>query len=762
MTVRVMWLLNHGAARKFDLMMLRVIGIEEIFTPKNFPQQMNFRSASIDFSTDAQLTIPQDELKILNQADWYREPGDDAWNVANKYFKVLFFIAHDINLIRSVSKNFHGAIIWRAFGLDQTMSYTKIVQAEPETRMEEKIKLCGNRFWMGNSYPHLPAAESSFLAKKAVYLPLGMTDCSIRDSWSGKNKSILFICPDIGFNTYYQKVYKEFIRDFKEFNYAIGGAQPVAHSDHNVLGYVPLEVHQHNMREFRVMFYHSTEPNHIQYHPFEAICAGMPLVFMAGGMLDRMGGIDQPGRCKTIDEARNKIHRILNDDLALIEDIRKHQVRLLDLMRPENCEQAWRDGFKHILNELELAKAPRPAVIAKPRKRIAVIVPIGYRGGSLRGAKMLAHALWEGSRQANENADVVLAHLDEPATYPDEEFDDLHPAILRRQFSWKSLNPDAARRAMRYAGYDLWEPSSDHYCVPNDDMQQFLDCDLWVVISDRLGAPLLPVRPYVCMVYDYLQRYETILPHGADQSFLNASRLAQQILVTTKFTEQDALQYAGIHPDRLARVPMLAPVFKQLPAMQQPKDTNNYFLWTTNASPHKNHLNAMLALKEYYEILDGKLECRVSGVNTKNLLKSRLTHMKPVSAVVSGSRALRSHLRWLGELSDASYQQQLAGASFLWHAGRIDNGTFSVVEAAHLRVPSLSSDYPAMQEINTQFQLNLTWMDASKPKLMAKQLKWMEENASIAKTALPSKDILKQQSIENLALDYWKAVRKCL
>ena len=46
------------------------------------------------------------------------------------------------------------------------------------------------------------------------------------------------------------------------------------------------------------------------------------------------------------------------------------------------------------------------------------------------------------------------------------------------------------------------------YQAPDDGISQFMDCDLWIVISDRLRLPLLPVRPYLLMVYDYLQRYQ--------------------------------------------------------------------------------------------------------------------------------------------------------------------------------------------------------------------------------------------------------------
>ena len=53
--------------------MLKSIGITEIFLPKIIPADHNFRSASVDFSEDGNLTIPADDLAILNGADWYRD-----------------------------------------------------------------------------------------------------------------------------------------------------------------------------------------------------------------------------------------------------------------------------------------------------------------------------------------------------------------------------------------------------------------------------------------------------------------------------------------------------------------------------------------------------------------------------------------------------------------------------------------------------------------------------------------------------------------
>ncbi len=313
---------------------------------------------------------------------------------------------------------------------------------------------------------------------------------------------------------------------------------------------------------------------------------------------------------------------------------------------------------------------------------------------------------------------------------------------------------------MRYAGHEGWEPKGNRYMVVDDGINHLQDCDIWFVVSDRLEAPLLPMRPSVLMIYDYLQRYVPILPFGADQSYLDAARSASKILVTTEFTKQDALSYAGITADKVFKLPMLAPDFSRLKGGRP--ESANYFLWTTNAAIHKNHVNALKALKFYYEELDGALECRITGVNTKDLFKSSVPHLKPLATLLGQSRLLKKNIKLLGELPDRNYQSMLASAAFLWHAGAIDNGTFSVIEAAGLGIPSLSSDYPSMREIDQQFSLNLNWMKSDQPKHMASQLKEMELTHLERRDILPPGEVLGEQSVEKLANVYWQVVRECL
>ncbi|MES2536071.1 MAG: glycosyltransferase [Pseudomonadota bacterium] len=762
--VRVLWLLNHTTLRRFEVRQLRALGINEIFCPKNFPYDEGNLSASVDETLDQTLTLPAADLQVLNRQNWYDTPGEDAWRIANQYFDVAI-IGFFPKQIESCVRHFEGAIVMRVFGLAKGHSYTGILGDELGAAYIEKLRRLEARFWFGAGYEHLKNEEGALFRKRDCFLPVGLEGDVDPDAWHGGDRRIFFVCPRIETSPYYQAIYRTFKQTFSGLGYLIGGAQPIRVNDASVLGYVPREIHERNMREMRVMFYHGTDPNHIHYHPFEAIRAGMPLVYMAGGMLDLLGGSELPGRCKTLGEARRKIVRILGDDRTLVADIRGSQMCLLEPMKPENCAAAWRAGFQRILGSLQ-KKAFAPPTGVPRKSRIAVIVPVGYRGGSLRGAKLLALAIESGSRQAGQEAEVVLAHLDDPDCYRDNAFDDLPPSIKRRPYKWRIIGREEAQRAMAYAGLER-PMESAHYQVPDDGIRQFMDCDLWVIVSDRLEHALLPLRPYALMVYDYLQRYENLLPQVLNQRFIRAAHAAQRVFVTTDFTRKDAIQFAGLPERRIIQVPMLAPSFSAPatpahPADRKSRKPQRYFLWTTNLAPHKNHENAFRAMRAYYDAHDAQLECRITGVDTSNLLKSDLPHLKSLREIIATSPALKRQLKILGELPDNAYQAQLAGSEFLLHAGRIDNGTFSVVESACLGVPSLSSDYPAMREIDAQFGLNMAWMDPHDPEHMARQIKRMETESAARRRTLPSAERMASQSVERLAGAYWKAVQECL
>lgn len=754
---RVMWLLNHGAARKFEIPMLKRVGFREFYLPKIFPSRIDFRSASADFSEDQGLTVPRDVVEHFNSLNWYEPQPHDVWKLASKYFDIAFFINDDSDASAKFLKHFRGAAIWRTYGLDKSMSYSEIVRRHPE--LQRAIVAGRERFWFGQAYSHLANIEAPFLRRRSGFLPLGMPDVSVHDEWKGDDRRILFICPDIGFNEYYQNVYADFKRGFGDLPYVVGGGQPVKVNDPHVLGYLSSENFERKMRELRVMYYHSREPRHVHYHPFEAVRAGMPLIFLAGGMLDSLGGRELPGRCKTEVEARQKIERILSGDQKLVEAVRQSQTKLLDAMAFEGMVPAWRQSMEEIVEKADaLVDTVRP--LQRKKKRIAVIVPVKYRGGSLRGAKMLAHAIRLGSAQAGEDVEVVLGHIDDPKVYTPSDFKDLTDGIKVRPYRWRRLDRAEAIRAMEYSGAG-GVLDFQSYFVPDDGIQQFCDCDLWILVSDRIELDLLPIRPYAMMVYDYLQRYVAIMKPGEDTVFLRAARQARKVLVTTEFTRKDAIGYAGVSEKRVAKVPMLAPAI-QSGAHTEVAEQRPYFVWSTNAAPHKNHLVALEALLTYYDDLGGTFDCVITGVNSEGLRDDDHPTLGKAAAAISRSRTLRHRVRVLGELPDAQYASLLKNAQFLWHPTIIDNGTFGVVEAARLGVPSLSSDYPAMREIDAQFELGLAFSRADDSVAMGQRLRWMEDNIVERRDLVPKLGELEKNSIERLSKPYWQVIRELL
>lgn len=750
--MRVLWLLNHTTLRQFEIAQLKDIGISEVYTPKSFPYDEGNLSASVDQSTDSTLSIPEDELLILNKQNWYEQPSEQAWSIVNKHFDIAI-IGFFPEQMKSTILNFNGAIVLRVFGLAKGFSYSSLIYSILGPVWVDKIKALGKRFWFGSGYEHLQDEEEHFLKNRNCTLPVGLNGDIDESLWEGGTKKILFVCPRIGSSPYFNNIYKTFCSDFEGFDYTVGGAQPVEVDDKRVIGFVSKSEHEANMREHQLMFYHSTEPNHIHYHPFEAIQKGMPLLYMAGGMLDLMGGEKLPGRCKSIKEARKKAERIIAGDRKFIDSIRNTQKVLFRPMTSDYCSPIWKKEFGKVKEATQEKENKYP----KKTPKLAVILPIEYGGGSLRGAKLITQAFFEGSQSDANNIEITFFHLDNKDLY-EGEFEEFDTNISVSTFKWKELTAEQARRAMQLAGHSSWEPNSELYIVPDDEVNYFQDYDFWFVISDRISQPILPIKPFGFIVYDYLQRYTDVLSSIPDQSYINAVRSAELVIATTKFTEADLSQYAGVAQSKITCLPMLAPDFSNNESVKNKR--GDYFIWTTNLGPHKNHVNTLEGIKIYYEELEGELDCHITGVDTKLLFKNNIPGLQELPKIRKSSKKLRAKLKLKAELRDEEYQTELSQAHFLLHTARVDNGTFSVIEAASLNVPSLSNEYPAMKEIDEQFDLGLKWVDANEPRNIAIKLKLMEE-LSFADCLKASID-LKGNSLETLSKRYWSTIKQWL
>jgi len=766
---RILWLFNHTSLRKFEVPLLIEMGYE-VYCPKIFDVDFGDFSASISDQFDSSLSIPQEDLKKLNKTNFYTEFDEETTALVNKYFDIAFCMFH-MPTLNSLATCFRGVLLLHAFGLDNDLYYTDVLY-NSSPGLFEKLDRMGERFFFAPTYDNIADIECELFRRRSVLLPIGM-DSSHKKEWSGGDEKFLFISPKIKTNSFYEKVYKDFKKNFGDLPHVIGGAQPQPVTDDDcVTGFLSDEEYNYNMTRLCAMFYHSQKLRYLYYHPLEAIDNGMPLVFMAGGMLDHLGGSKLPGCCKSIAEARKKLKRLAKGDKRLIEAITSSQQVLLQSFTYEFCQPYWQKGMAQVERSLANAKAAVPK-----KKRIAVIMPAPYLGGILDYSICFALCLQSQIKKNGDLAELVFAYPDKEVFKRKDYFAVLRQkGIPTRSFALVEKDSDWVRRTLTLAGYA--SENSNSYIPPkvsafNDGMAGFSDCDYAVFTADA-GTSLYPffmTIPHAIVAHDYIQRYVPgVIAPAADDCKISNQRQADAILVTSTPTYEDALAYGGIAPERLWLVPHLFAVNKGGETFHI-EDTGEveeqlYFMWPTNAAPHKNHLITLSALEEYY-LRGGKLDCVITGTNTKIFSKdtedtSALVsekYIKRIKDKIYNSSALTQHIRILGNLSPQDYKNCLAKAAFLLHPAYGDNGTFSVIDAAAVKTPSLCSDYPAMRYLADFAGLELQYTDAFDSSRMAQALLDMEKNHMEYARRLPDYEELSKNAYEEKAAELYSIVK---
>lgn len=380
---RVLWLLNHKTLMPYEVPLLRRLGYE-VFVPKIIPAK-NFRSAAVDFSHDASLTIPSKALEALNAFNLY----EDAWTpeitrIVNRYFGAAFVMLHR-DLLAETTDKFEGQIVLRAFGLPNETSYTELIRDLNGPVLLRKLENLGDRFWFGEGYDNLHEVEAPLLQHRALHLPIGIPDSFFANAgrWVGSDPRILFVCPDIRTDDYHAKIYREFKQNFGHLPHVIAGIQREPVDDPHVVGFVTDEELTRLYLECAVLYYHSREVRHVHYPPIEAAINGMPVVFYEGSLLDRMGSSTTLGRVPDVAAARRMIEQILDGDRALVDELTTAQRSLPDRFTEPYCTQTWasnmdQQGFNAALRRQSsgtLMNEARRAVLAPWAKGKTAINP---------------------------------------------------------------------------------------------------------------------------------------------------------------------------------------------------------------------------------------------------------------------------------------------------------------------------------------------------------------------------------------------------
>ena len=771
MRKRVFWLLNHSSLRAFEVPLLIELGYE-VYCPKRYSFEYGDLSASCTYEFDETLSIPKDVLVKLNDTDFYsNEISSDVMDAINTYFDIVF-IQH-IPVLEHFATAYKGQILFRAFGLERPATYTDTILSVYGNSFSSVLKKLGNRFWFAECYRELAEVECDYVKTHTLFLPLGMKHATPLREWVGNEKKMLFVCPTIETNPYYHQVYRDFIRDCKGIPRVISGGQLQAVPyDPDVTGFMPDAEYEYAMTHLACMYYHSQEPRHVHYHPFEAVRYGMPLVFMAGGLIDSLGGANLPGRCKTVKEARQKVQRLIDGDKALIRRITESQEVLLKPFTKAYCKPYWMEGMRRVEEAMANARRQPPK-----RKRVGIVLPIAYTGGVLDFAERFTIGLKQCADEQNAPVDFVFGYPDDPVFDGKQEILDIqNSGVPCVKIVPTRVDAAQEERILRLNGFGsrkiegAW--CADRRMVMDGELN-IQGCDYLLYTADR-GAEAKRIYapvPYAVVVHDMIQRYvpESVPAHVVSDVIYENHRHADRLLVTSQATQNDCLNM-GYPPEQIVKIPLMLELYEQDNCSYEETNATGrpYMLWSTNPMPHKNHINALKGLKKYYE-MGGTLDVVVTGANTELLNPKRKRKEGDIPLSASTARFVHMleqdpktsrHIRFKGNMEKKVYLSYLKHAMFLLHPGYGDNGNGTTFDAACMGVPTLSNDYPAMRDLADFCHIPVAFMDAFDEKKMALALLDMEKHAAQLASQIPSVEVLRTATISHARYALYREIRR--
>lgn len=757
MAKRIFVLINHKTYIAAIAPMLIKFGYE-VYIPKIVSSSIPDLSSKVFFDYDNSLSLDKKVLKKLNSIDFYDSISLSDFNLLDQYFDVAILSIYKEKQFFDFLKFFHGITIYNAFGVQNLLTYTKIFSSNNKFCNLYELKKFINKFWFGYGYERIPEIECDLLKNNSIYLPVPFKDDENKNKWIGTERKLLFVAPKINSSVYYNRIYNEFIDNFGDFPYLILGQQFVDVDNKNVMGYLQDEEYKKAFRNCSVMFYHSTELRHLHYHPIEAISIGMPVVYMRNSLLDYIGGKDSLGRCKNIKEAKRKIKRILTGDKKYAEKIACSERKILNYFSCDYCEDYWRNAFNIILSKNGNDEK---------RKKIVFIMPANNYGGVFDVSIRLLLSLKKGIDENHGNIDVYFAHLKDDEN--DEKFDILrNNGIFVKEFWYEEVNKTELIKIVKLMGIHYSDDLYFNDLIPQkavvirDGGNDYMDYDRVVFLNDSAPLNYFSFVPYSVLVHDYIQRYvPDIFSKKSVESKLNFQRSASEVIVMSDTQYKDAIQYGGISKECLIKIPFLFNTKLKITK----KINEDYFIWPTNVQIHKNHINSLKALENYYD-KGGKIKCKITGVDTKYFLPNanipnnyNCEYIKKIQLLINNSESLRKNIEICGNLDKQAYINYVGNSKFVFHPGYADNGNLGLIDGLALNVPGLSSKYPASQEYSKITGYDFCFFDYNNVKDIEEKLFYMEKNWKTYKSNIRKININKL-SYENISDDLFMAFYK--
>jgi hypothetical protein len=328
-----------------EVPLLRSLGFE-VFVPKIVPTyDPGFRSSGVTHDYDEALCLPPAALQVLNDENFFeRSWAPTLTQIVNSYFDVIVcHITYYTTPLREAALKFQGLLIARAFGRVHPCTYSEFLGLGPNGSLLEDIRSLGARFIFAQAYDNLAEIEELPLRSRAhtitVPLPNHIVKCA--NTWTGGRRHALFLCPAIADQGYYSRIYLSIKHNFCDLPHIIFGSQIEPVSDPAVLPYLTDDALIDLYGSTPVFVYPSSEPRHVHYSPLEAMVVGTPVLYLKGGLIDRLANADLPGACADLGQMKTKARRLIEGDPALAEAIRCNQGRVLEKLAPDVVRRQW-------------------------------------------------------------------------------------------------------------------------------------------------------------------------------------------------------------------------------------------------------------------------------------------------------------------------------------------------------------------------------------------------------------------------------------
>lgn len=365
--------------------------------------------------------------------------------------------------------------------------------------------------------------------------------------------------------------------------------------------------------------------------------------------------------------------------------------------------------------------------------RIAVMAAPSSNAEERRLAALLARTIQWAGANAGRDVEAVLA-LNESAA-------DTQAALLK---AGSDGTPARLTRWRTEPAAGSQVGNGEGVLVPADGGNDFLDCDLWLVVGAHPDLDLPRVRPYAAVVSDCAYRYhpELLEPDTWGRLERNGCALlrnAALVLVHTARTAIDVRSFAGVPERRVLQLPVLLPA-EQSSHSERPC-SEDYLLWLPGPSACERPAEVLRELRHYYENLGGKLHTVIAGSRLGAEASPSPTDapIDMISRAIAAHGSLREHIVLAEGLADGDRLAALQQARLLLHTSESVWPGLTPLDAAWLNVPILAARDSTMLQLDQTLGLAITFFDPGVAGDLAAAMADLEKTAA---STMPSRDAL--------------------